>query len=219
MINIKEAGRYANFLQDKINSLNILLEDEDFILEVKEKHLISKVLKNEEDIEVGADVDKELDISVVDAVFLLKMLINEKMKLSMAINYAKAFLYVEWKEEDIRLPLDTAIEYSKSLRNFAMHNLHNLSSTKSKEYIRPGIGHLINKEGNQTQYVYDIEIIQKINYDRKIIKKQYRSVLEKADILSEEIDKVMLKKIIDYDMEYSVHDSLEDIAENFKNNK
>ena len=217
MINIKEAGRYANFIQGKINALMNFLDDEDVYMTTHETHFKSKALKSEEDEEIKEELNKELDLTVEDAVFLIKELIDKKMELSTSINYAKASLYVDWVEKENKLPLDTAIEYAKNLRSFALTNLEKLSNSKGKEYTTRGVSQLINKEGNQNDYCYEIKVVKKINYDRNIAKKQCKNLLNKADLLSEEIDKAMLKKIIDFDTTYCVHDSLEDIAEAFKN--
>lgn len=216
MLNIKEAGRYANFLQKNIDILKQHLASENLVYNTKEEHLKSKVLKNEND-EIRLIEEKNvLNISLEDTVYLINSLINKKMELSIAINKAKSSILIDWIENGEKLPLDTAIEYAKSLRSFAAYNLEELTENRSEEYVKAGIGYLINNEGNQSQYNYEIKVIKKINYDRNIIRNMYKKTLKKADLLSDEIDRAMLKKNVDFETEYSVHDSLEDIVEAFK---
>lgn len=219
MLNIKEAGRYANFLQKNITLLSESLDNESLVYDIKEEHFKSKVLKDEDDEIKIIEEKSDLDITLEDALYLINSLINQKMELSLAINKAKANTFVEWIEKGEKLPLDTAIEYGKSLRNFAMTILDGFTLNKNEEYIEDGIGYLINNEGNQSQYRYEVKITKKINYDRKVVKNLYKKILSKADLLSESIDNVMLKKVVDFEMEYSIHDSLEDIVENFKKSK
>lgn len=216
MLNIKEAGRYANFLHRNIDLLKNFLINDTLIYNTREEHLKSKVLKNESDEIKLIEEKSDLNISLEDAVHLIDLLINKKMELSMAINNAKAETLVDWVENGEKLPLDTAIEYSKNLRSFAISPLEDLTLNRSEEYIKDGIGYLINNEGNQSQYRYEIKVIKKINYDRNIVKDLYKKTLNKADLLSAAIDKAMLKKSIDFEMEYNIHDSLEDLIESFK---
>ncbi|MCT4562870.1 MAG: hypothetical protein N4A68_00870 [Maledivibacter sp.] len=218
MLNIKEAGRYANFLQKTIDRLSNYLDSETLIYDIKEEHLKSKVLKSEEDEVKLIEQKSDLDIGIEDIIYLINSLTNKKMELSMAINKAKSTILVDWVENSEKLPLDTAIEYSKNLRSFALYSLENLTQNRSEEYIRDGIGYLINNEGNQSQYNYEVKVLKKINYDRNIVKGLYKKVLNKADLLSEAIDNVMLQKVVDFQMEYNIHDSLEDIVEAFKRN-
>lgn len=219
MLNIKEAGRYANFLQKTIDRLSDYLDSETLIYNTKEEHLKNKVLKSEENEVKLIEQKSDLDISVEDIIYLVNSLINKKMELSMAINKAKSTMVIDWVENSEKLPLDTAIEYSKNLRSFALYSLEDLTRNRSDEYIRDGIGYLINNEGNQSQYHYEVKVLKKINYDRNIVKGLYKKTLNKADLLSDAIDNVMLQKVVDFEMEYSVHDSLEDIVESFKTKK
>lgn len=219
MLNIKEAGRYANFLQKNIDQLSDYLDSETLIYNTKEEHLKSKVLKSETDEIRLIEEKSDLDISLEDTIYLINSLINKKMELSLAINKAKSDLWIDWVENDEKLPLDTAIEYNKNLRSFAIYTLESLTQNRSDEYVKDGIGYLINNEGNQSQYRYEIKVTKKINYDRNIVKNLHKKLLNKADGLSDAIDKSMLKKSVDFQTEYSVHDSLEDIVESFKNNK
>lgn len=216
MLNIKEAGRYANFLQKNIDLLRNYLDSETLIYDTKEEHLKSKVLKSEDNEIRFIEEKSDLDISVEDTIYLINSLINKKMELSMAINKAKSTMLIDWVENSEKLSLDTAIEYNKNLRSFAMYSLEGLTQNRSEEYIKNGIGYLINNEGNQSQYHYEVKVIKKINYDRNIVKSLHKKILNKADLLSDAIDNVMLQKVVDFEMEYSIHDSLEDIVEGFK---
>lgn len=219
MLNIKEAGRYANFLQKNIDLLRNYLDSETLIYDTKEEHFKNKVLKSEENETRLIEEKSDLDIGVEDTIYLINSLINTKMELSMAINKAKSIMLIDWVENSEKLPLDTAIEYNKNLRSFATYSLEGLTQNRSEEYIKDGIGYLINNEGNQNQYHYEVKVVKKINYDRNIVKNLHKKILNKADLLSDAIDSIMLQKVIDFEMEYSIHDSLEDIVEGFKKNK
>lgn len=100
-----------------------------------------------------------------DSLYLLNELVEEKMRLSMRINDAKEKMRVDWKEDGQSLSLDSALEYSKNLREMARDYFESLCYKRSEEYIKNGLGYLINQEGNQTPYNYELKVVKTINYD------------------------------------------------------
>jgi hypothetical protein len=151
-------------------------------------------------------------------VFLINQLVNEKLKLSQSIEDAKKDLFLDWKENNINLSLDSAVEFAKKSRDLA-NNLKCLVDLKASESKSTGVDFKFNVEGNQTQYKYPIEKKITIDFDRNIINDLYKKLLNKADIISTQIESGMLKEIVEYNPIYDIHDSIEDILNKYLTNK
>jgi hypothetical protein len=61
---------------------------------------------------------------------------------------------------------------------------------------------------------YDILLKSAINYDRNIVKSEYKRLLKEADSVSSEIDEVFSKRIVDFEAAYDVQSTVADIIEN-----
>lgn len=155
----------SKILKANIDKLQEIIEDEDMVYKVKEDHYKSRALKDVEDETRIEEASLEYDFKVEDSLYLLNELVEEKMRLSMRINDAKEKMRVDWKEDGQSLSLDSALEYSKNLREMARDYFESLCYKRSEEYIKNGLGYLINQEGNQTPYNYELKVVKTINYD------------------------------------------------------
>jgi hypothetical protein len=71
-------------------------------------------------------------------------------------------------------------------------------------------------EKNGAQQVaisYDILVKSAIDYDRNIVKAEYKRLLKEADSVSAEIDEIFAKKIVDFEAAYDFQSTVGDIIE------
>ena len=213
-INLKESFRLHNHFENIITDLTYYINNEQNVVKVTEVHQKSKTNKDTVDETIEVAVEKRFDCKVEDVVFLIKKLIEEKLKLSLAIEDAKKELFLDWQENGKQLSVDCAVEFNKHIRSLAS-NLKRLVDLKSTENEIQGNDYKFNAEGNQIVYRYPLVKKKVIDYDRNIVKEQYKKLMEKADIISTEIDLAMLKDCVKYDVVYDLHDSVEEIVEKY----
>lgn len=220
MLSIKEACRYANFLDRTFIDLQMEFSVNNYLLNIKETHFKSKACPDVEDEIVDSTPERQYDIDnfkLHGIANLLKDIIDEKLKLSLAIDEAKKSLTLNWKEFGLNLTLDSALEYNKKLRVLSDNFLDKLVLTKSSEVKRTGTDYTFNQEGNQVPYKYSIDVVSTIDYDRNKVKDLNKKLLKKTDEISTQIDQAMLKEIVNFTPKYDIHDSLEDVLDKFFN--
>jgi len=215
IINIKESYRYHNFLDTNISTLLSYLHYENNVIKITETHQKSKSNQDVLDEVIDSTTERQYDKKVEDISFLVRQLIDEKLKLSLAIEDAKKSITLDWVEDEKYLTLDSAIEYNKNIRNIAS-NLKYLTDLKSSEYKKTGRDFKFNVNGDQVPYQYNIEIKKEIDFDRNIVKELYKKLVVKADTISTQIDEAMLKDCVIYTPIYDLHDSVVEIVEQYK---
>lgn len=216
MINLKEACRYANYLDDVLYKVGALFDRSENAYKITELHKRSESNPAVADEEVVVTNERIFTKQLSDIAFLYERLLNEKLQLALAINIAKSTHTIAWSENNQMLDLDSAIEYNKKLRNFSQSKLKYLSNKKDSMDKLVGKGFMINAEGNQVAYSYTVEKNYKVDFDKKVISDKSKKLLEKTDKISTLIDEFMLKQIVDFTPAYSLHDSVEDIIEKFE---
>jgi len=216
MLSLKESFRIMNNLDSTINSLSYYIKDTNNAVKVVEKHYKSKSNSDTTDEEIDMTVVRTYpNATIVDIVYLVKQLVEEKTKLSLAIEDAKKYsIALDYKENDERLTLDSAVETAKKSRDLA-NTLKNLVDLKASETKKIGNSYKFNINGDQTVYKYDIEVVKTIDFDRTVVNDNYKRLLDKADTLSTQIESVMLKDVVNYTPKYSIHDSLTDIVDKY----
>jgi hypothetical protein len=218
MLNLKEAYRYGNFLEGLLVEMQLEFLQEDYMFSVTEKHFKSKACPNTEDEIIEASQDVKYNIkgfNLHGISNLLMDIIDEKLRLSLAIEEGKKSIKIDWREKDQNLSLDTALEYNKKLRTLANSYLERLIDNKSTECKGTGIDYSFNQEGNQMPYKYNIEIVKTINYDRNNVRTLSKKILKKTDQISILIDEAMLKEAVDFTPEFDLHDSIEEIIQKY----
>lgn len=216
-INIKEAYRYHNYLDDIMQSLFSHLRANNAIV-ITEKHNKSKADPDAEDSVVTIKPEKHFgdNYNVVDIASLINEIIAEKLHLSNSIVTAKENL--KFRSGKYTFTIDSAIEYAKKTRSLTTY-IRSLLNLKSKEENESGRGLKFNAEGNQISYIYDIEKITTIDFDRKVLGTLHKKLLGQADELSTLVEENMLKKVVVFSPRYSVHKSVDEIVEDYLANK
>lgn len=217
-LSIKESFRYHNYLDRTISSLISYIRSTSNAVTVKEVHLKSKSNSEANDEELDMTNERTYSCKVDDIAFLIRQLTDEKLKLSLAVENAKKNLVLDWKENGENLTLDSGVEYAKKCRDLA-NNLKHLVDLKSSETKKQGKDYKFNAEGNQTTYIYNIEVKTTIEFDRNNVNKLYKKLLNKADILSTQIESAMLKECVKYEPIYDIHDGVAEIVDKYIANK
>lgn len=214
-MNLKESYRYHNFLDTNISTLLSYLRYENNVIKVTESHQKSKSNNEAQDEEIDATTERQYSCKIEDIAYLAKQLVDEKLKLSLAIEDAKKDVLLDWTEDGKNLTLDSAIEFNKNVR-YIVGNLKYLVDLKSSEFKKTGKDFKFNVNGDQVPYQYNIEVKKEIDYDRNIIKELYKKLVTKADTISTQIDKAMLKDCVNYTPIYDLHDSVAEVVEQYK---
>ena len=210
VISLKESFRILTFIDKTISSLTSYLSNKNNSISILEKHLKEKSNPEAKDEELDMTTIREYkDASTVDIIQLVKMLISQKAKLEIAVENAKRTLIIE---SDInKFSLDSAISNAKQSRNLA-NVLDNLIKIKSEETKRQGQAFRFNLNLEETPYRYDINVVKTVDFDKDIISKNYKDLLNITDKLSISIEKAMMEEIVEYEFPYSIHDSISDIV-------
>ena len=135
---------------------------------VTEKHLRSKVVPEQADEDVDCSEKFYMAYNPMTVLRAWHALMEEKERLGRAITQAKATM---------ALNFDTAAEENKARRRF-LKTLARLSEQRSTSRMKRGAGkgYVFNKDGNQTPYCYDIEVVKTIDYDRNAVRRMQEAL-------------------------------------------
>ena len=215
-ISLKESFRILNIFDQHTSSLLSYISNKSNSLKVEEIHLKSKVTENPDET-IDQTTERQYKCSVTDISFLISQLINEKLTLSLAIENAKKNLFLEWKENDEYLTLDTGILFAKKSRELSnsLKYLLDLQPSEAKSF---GKDYIFNLEKNQVEYKYPIEKKTSLDFNRNDINTLYKSMLNRANTLSTQIEGAMLKEIVEFVPTYDILSSTSEIVEEYLSN-
>ncbi len=202
-MNLKESFRYQKFLELLMENAraNICFNS---ALNVTKTHHRNKANSDVEDFTEDVERDREY-FSCDDTVSFMKWLVQEREKLTLAINKAKASLNFD---------VDAAITTNK-FRQILASSIRELTRYQSHHGAEEGVGYKFNVDGNQTSYIYDIDVIYEEAYDRKNVKKIMMDSISKADVVSSQIDAAMINTTVDYAPVFDVNESFDDVMSMF----
>jgi len=215
-ISLKESFRIINILDQHTSSLLSYISNKSNSLKVEEIHLKSKVTDNQDEI-IDQTTERQYKCSVTDISFLISQLISQKLELSLAIENAKKNLFLDWKENDENLTLDTGILFAKKSRELS-NSLKYLLDLKPSEAKSFGKDYIFNLEKNQTEYKYPIEKKTTLDFDRSEINTLYKSMLNRSNTLSIQIEKAMMQDIVEFSPIYDILSSTSEIVEEYLSN-
>lgn len=203
-MNLKEAFRYQNFLDRIFGAACVSIEKRDHCLTQTRNHLYNKVNPDMENVkeEVKTEEDFFANDDVIQAMLFL---IEEKEKLSIAINKAK---------ESIDMDIDAAVSVNK-YRQLLNKSVAFMMRLNPCTRIETGIAQKFNATGDPVDYKYDVEVTSVEAYDRKAAKKIMKKVISEADKTSAAIDFVKVNTTVDYTPVFDVNDSFEDVMNTF----
>ena len=203
-MNLKEAFRYQNFLDklftQAINSISM----REHCLSVTKVHHKSKYNPDAEDITETVDVD--VFSKNDDVIKFIDWLVGEKYALTHAIGVAK---YTQTPTD-----IDAEIEANK-MRQKANEAVKFMLAFKARNSVEQGRDYKFNAEGNQTQYVYDIDVSSEEMYDRDAAKEFAKKMMSASDESSTLIDAARINTQVNYQPRFDVNESFDDIMAAF----
>ena len=215
-ISLKESFRILNILDQHTSSLLSYISNKSNSLKVEEIHLKSKVTDKVDEI-IDQTTERQYKCSVTDISFLISQLINEKLILSLAIENAKKNLFLDWQEQGEHLTLDTGILFAKKSRELS-NSLKYLLDLKPSEAKSTGSDYIFNAELNQVLYKFPIEKKTTLDFDRNEINTLYKSMLNRSNTLSIQIEKAMMQDIVEFTPIYDILSSTSEIVEEYLSN-
>lgn len=202
-MNLKEAFRYSNHLNDSLDSITRYLSRASNVATTTSEHQRSKADPTAEDIVSTNELERQLDAPVDKLVSFMLSLVEEKETLGEAITRAK---------NSCPFDIDAAVAANKSRRSAAsvMHAMFSI-----KERIRETMGTFfrLNAEGNQSPYNYTIVETLKLDFDREALHRNLRSIEDEADAVSTRIEKALVEAQVDIKPRYRCGASLEEMIE------
>lgn len=214
-ISIKEAGRYANFLDRTLSELTGLIygQLDSKLMDVTETHKKSEAYKEAEDEIIKVEFEDKIDIELDKLTNIIEKIVEEKINLANAITEAKRNIVI--KVEDKKMDLDSSIEYAKLLRKVCDDYFRILIGKKESKRKTNERAYAFNVEGNQTPYIYEVETETVLKFDKNTFIQKDKENRILADSISKEVDKAMNDDIVSFDPCYSYLDSIEDIISKY----
>lgn len=198
-MNLKEAFRYQKFLQDMLDSaVNSLIIKTHCIKQTKNhlRNIVDEKLSN-----YSEETTPENEYFENDKVIGFTLsIIEEREKICAAIKEAK---------NNAELDIDAAIQINMS-RQHLIRGLQYMMNYKPGRRIETGYGQKFNVEGNQTEYKYDVEIVETDAYDRKEAKELLKKLASESDVVSNHIDRIKVNTIVNFTPSYNVNDTFDD---------
>lgn len=202
-MNLKESFRYQNFLDMMMRAASASIQQRDHCLKVTKTHLRSKA--NPDASDVTETVEGEVFFANDDVVAFMAWLVKEREKLTTAIAAAKA---------SIGFDIDAAIETNK-FRQTVNGSIKNMLRYTPTKRVEQGRDYKFNVEGNQTPYIYEIEVVSEEAYDKTGAKTLMREMISKADEVSAAIDAAMINTKVDYEPVFDVNETFDDVMTDF----
>ena len=204
---LKEAFRYQNYLSRLIDEAIDYLTTTSNVTITKQEHLKSKSNSDAEDEVVIVDKCSDIEYKPNQVIDFLLDVLNEKEKLSDAINKAKL---------NTEINIDSSIAINKEKQRI-ISIFDRLSKIRSGERIRNDSDYKFNAEGNQVSYYYEVKETTTIDFDRNKVKGIVKRLRRESDNISNELDRVQVTLDVDYSPTYEINDDFEDSLEIFVN--
>ena len=202
-MNLKEAFRFQNRIQQLMEEAQGILRWEKNVVKVENTALRHKVCSEAEDETTIETPETEFSENITDIACLLMYLLEERGRLTYAIRTAKAGMDVAFDGE---VSLNTKRQELAAM-------FRRMSEMRSSEMLYPngGTGYKFNAEGNQVRYHCDLKKVTTINFDRNKIRSFAVGLSKKADQVSAELDRQLVNTQVDYLPPFDVNDTFADV--------
>lgn len=200
---LKDAYRYQNFLSGMLDAACYYLNSRANVVITRQEHMRSKAHPEATDETLDDKANRKLAVPVDHIINFAVELIDEKQRLSAAIDEAKA---------SFCRTVDRDLAMNKSRRNF-ISTLRTMSLLKNGERMTSGTAYCFNAEGTQVPYRYDIKETTEIDFNRKLVKRLLGSLSSESDSASNRADRAMTSVEVDHEPKYDINDSFEDLVE------
>jgi hypothetical protein len=210
-MNLKEAFRYQNKLQEYMTQAKLILRKEENITETKTTVFRSKVDSQAQDEITTTVPDTEYASQINELVGFLLWLMEQREKLSKAIRRAK---------NGLAFDIDGEVSLNKERQDLAS-TFRRMIDIKNSERLLSGggRGYRFNAEGNQVLYVCDMKRVTTITFDRTKVRNMCAELNRRADSVSNEIDQSMVNTNVDFIVPFDVNDSFDEAFNAYQGTK
>ena len=204
-MNLKEAFRYQNKIQQLMGEAESILSRERNVTKVENTALLHKVNPDAQDETTLEMPETEYAEQITEVAVFMMFLLEERGKLSQAIRAAK---------QSMELDFDGEVSLNAKRQEIA-GIFRRMGEIRSSENLYPGagVGYKFNAEGNQVSYRCDLKKVTTINFDRNKIRAYASGLSKKADRVSAELDKHTVVTEVRYEAPFDVNDSFADILQ------
>lgn len=204
-MNLKEAFRFQNRLQQLMNEASGILADPDNIVRVEMTHLRKKVMPEAENEVVIREPSTPFSEQINQLVDFLLYLLEQRESLSGAIQKAKAGM-------DVDMDMEAGLN---SQRQSIAATFRAMANLRASELLLPldGMGYRFNAEGNQVAYRCDLKKVTTINFDRNKVRKLASKLYAEADAMSTKLDVALVSTEVAYQPPFDVNGTFADIFE------
>ena len=212
-MNLKEAFRFQNKLLSMMEEAQSILRSEQNITKVQNTYLRKKVMAEAEDETTMEQPSTEYSERITEMAVFLLYLLDEREKLSGAIQKTKSGL-------DLAAGLDGEIGLNSKRQEIAAL-FRRMVGVRASETLIPngGTGYRFNNEGNQVAYRCDVKRVVTINFDRNKIRKLCGDLSRKADETSNALDAALVNAQVEYTAPFDVNDTFAEAFEAFAGDK
>ena len=202
-MNLKEAFRYQNKLQQLMEEAEDILRWDRNVLKVEQTALLHKVHPEAVDETTIEPADTVYADQITEVAVLLMFLLEERERLSRAIREAKQAMDMDF---------DGEVSLNTRRQNIA-GIFRSMAQLRSSEVLIPngGTGYKFNAEGNQVSYRCDLKKVTTINFDRNKVRSYASALSRRADQVSAELDKRMVITEVSYEPPFDVNDTFAEI--------
>jgi len=208
-MNLKEAFRFQNKLENLMNEAHNILYLEENITKVQTTSMRKKVMPESEDEVTFDDPITEYSNQITEVASFLVYLFKQRELLCAAIYQAKRGM-------DFDAGMDGEVYLNGKRQDFAKMFRWMSGLRSSEKLIKGGgTGFRFNNEGNQVSYKCDIKKVTTINFDRNVIRKYCTELSKKADEISSKLDTAMINTSVDYEVPFDVNETFADVFERY----
>lgn len=205
---LKETFRYQNYLKSLIDNALDYINAKSNVTTTTQLHKRSASNPNATDETTVVTFDRDYDWSVEDIISFISFVIKEKEVLSYEIAKTKS------NADD---NIDSMLSTNKLAKYiiFSIKNGNNRFKENTK--ITTGKGFLINVNGDQVPYYYDIEETTKLNFDKKVVDDFVKNLKIKSDENSIEVEKLNVTLDVNFSPFFNMSDTFEECVNSFIN--
>lgn len=213
--NLKDAFRYQNFLDALDSQAAKSMAHPGHYMETTKLHKRREANPGASDVTETVDFGEFFDN---DTLLQFRLhLLQERSALIQAITTAKQAL-TGCIGDEFGGNIDAAISVNKSRRDIAATLRTAIKAAKTTTVTDHETAYMINGEGNQVPYTYEVEVTKKPNFDVTLAKATLDNLLWASDDASDRIERAMITAVVPFTPAYNVNGTFEDAVDNFVQN-
>ena len=206
MITLKKSFELQNYFKElQTTAINLLCSD--FMILTKRYHFIKDANSEAEDKEevIESLQRDKYNVTPNQLIDFSIYIMNERTRLHDAIAKAK-----HSGEYDFDSLIAQNSERRQLLNVFKM-----VCNMKSKESRGVGRGNKFNVNGEQISYTYETKDVVTIDFDRNKVKGILSNLRKQCDNVSDEIDKILITREVDFNTVFEAGDDFDDAVTKF----